>query len=283
MSSELRTLLTTAFANGGYISGGFACHLVRLRDDVPLIDDEKACKLNHFAHMVEQPLRSDAPWNMSSDIDLFFPDEEAFERTWAALNHGGIESRTGAAINMRLDNQIKAQLIKAYTGTPTRIMSTFDMVNCMCAVTENEMIHETRFQQLEKDKKLRVVSWQSPFTIYRLWKYLRRDAERRLDDDSRKAFVPALLELGRRAASGEFDSPDYNMIGKEQVFKKLRFIAHEFLNQMDDNELLMMSLVKTFATENDHDAAYNYAFKELLKRHTLQQQPENPLNNPYQF
>jgi hypothetical protein len=186
---------------------------------------------------------------------------------------------------MRLNNGINVQLIKAYTGRPVDVMMTFDMVNCMTAVTENAIIQETRFKELEEQRKIKVVSWSSPFVIHRLIKYLYKDRERTLDDETRRQLIPAIVELARRANTGEFDDPAYGNIGKDFVYRKLRHLVGDFMKKFTNEELLMVSLLKGFDDRamHDNDAAYNYALRELLRRNRPKENISGNANDDHVF
>lgn len=140
---------------------------------------------------------------MSSDIDVYFPNEEELlkAREWLEDNQIDIKFENEKIVMFYMNNQ-KFEFVKVYFDSPMATIQEFDFTVCCCAVSKEDVfIHETFFMDLAKR---RLVINKLPFplsTLQRLQKYFKKGYW---------ICNGGLLDIARAIAKLDFENPSEN-------------------------------------------------------------------------
>lgn len=152
----------------GYLAGGF------LRKAI----------LAGSAMKVYAEISKVGDWCRHGDIDFFYLNEQYAKTAYGAIykpsKFVGPNSKTGFAyemIHMEYEDGLpssstKYQMIAKNTGTPTQVLSRFDISNCKIATDGLDVWMIEDWEELEKNKYIRVDNYAGAYLTSRLRKYL---------------------------------------------------------------------------------------------------------------
>jgi hypothetical protein len=189
------------------------------------------------------------------DIDLFFRtkqgwidflDEMCDESNVSYISNAKL-SLGKLAIDLTLDNKENSnakftklptiQAIGCVFGTPQQVLSSFDFVNCMAAFDDKNSYYATNLLQLEKQKCLGVVSWQSRSTISRIQKYITKYGYQFGVDMSLNRVEQLCDEVSRRPAKfAQYYSDKWAGMLSHEIYSN-------FFDQSVRNDLITCSIL----------------------------------------
>lgn len=205
--------LRLAFERGGYVAGGFAALFGRHH----LFDDASACAGALYDHLGRGFDPNDAsPFSNthSGDIDVWFPDggslDGFFSHAWlrAMRLEGHVVSRPtrlSTGEEYVIGGRVRVQVIRRYLLPVEEQLSRFDLFNAMVALETDRITYPKGWLDLESQATLHVANWGSPWTIGRVFKYLRRKGYERVTADTASRLVSeavAAAEWARGLAGG---------------------------------------------------------------------------------
>jgi hypothetical protein len=186
--SGTRELLQAVFDHGGYIAGGFGTVLarslvagiVKKGFDPGLYEPVR----QHLGDP-QRPKLDAGPWRNvgCGDIDVWFPDRASLDgflndkRRLDAIQNGSVSvdtTVTKAAIEHIVDRDARIQVITRYLMPLHDQIAHFDIYNGMVAVTNDKIVYPEHFSTLEKQNMIHVVTWDSPWTVNRFFKWMFR-------------------------------------------------------------------------------------------------------------
>lgn len=163
MHVTTKEICLLAFKHGGFIAGGLARWALT----------SSMTAKERFSYV-----------RNGGDIDLFFNTKQGWIDfldelcntefiKYANLSPGklAVDLKSG---DINLSKMPTIQAIGCVFGTPQQVLSSFDFVNCMAAFDDKNLYYASNLLQLEKDKILGIVSWQSHSTLSRIKKYVRK-------------------------------------------------------------------------------------------------------------
>jgi len=189
LCSQTRELLQTAFDHGGYIAGGFGTVVARYavmgrikKGHDPGWHDPVR---RHLGDPERLSKKADKKWRNvgCGDIDVWFPDQASLsgflndDRRLQGIKNTYIDidtTVTAAAIEHVVQNDARIQVVTRYLMPMLEQISNFDIYNGMVAVTNDKIVYPEHLPQLEEKSMLHVVTWASPWTINRFFKWMHR-------------------------------------------------------------------------------------------------------------
>ena len=275
LNNRTLVLLKAAFDCGGYIGGGFGIVMAdrllgvktqrgwELEDSVRHhLGSPRLDKTNHF------------PFAGSSDIDVWFPDENAKDRFFnyqcvKDLEHCAAPSFTGAATEYVIPNDARVQIITRFMAPIEEQLATFDIYNAMVGLTEHEMLVPEGWVELENERVVHVASWASPWTPNRVIKYLARKRYKHLSPQTGREFAEMFFkaaewcqQLRDEGKLEELKEADKYKLVKwvKKAPRKVQGMLYPMLKTMTNEQLLKLSAL--FPAETNYDLALS----ELRKR-----------------
>lgn len=190
-----RAVIEAAFDCGGFIAGGCPRYVTETIDHTGKYDEVDAHAYRQFG-----------------DVDIFFPNEESFERAIKMFEHGHVASVLALASVPNESNRHQAtakegyvmsdslgsfaqnvnitsplndgsgcrhipiQFIRCQFGDPKTILSKFDFLNSMVVFAKIEGklrgIRHKDWLENERSNTLSIFVWDSPLSFYRIHKYV---------------------------------------------------------------------------------------------------------------
>lgn len=187
-------IVTHLLRYGGYIAGGCPRHiLAKGRFDISDFNVLNHPTLKHVQRSGKEIYMMDA-----IDVDVFFPDREAYERTRRAIEPF-VENMTRSMANFATDvlvrnkdksTRLKIQLVDFQFMPAKDMLKTFDFQNSMVAFDMNNAYIDRSWRVLEDDKMLSMVNESNNnYIINRLYKYIFKHGYRRITDKTRDILV----------------------------------------------------------------------------------------------
>lgn len=187
LGSHGDAVLAAAFAEGGYVAGGFGTLILRellvKRSCVDRVDDDTVLRSAVWSYLgnVEIPLwaiASSGPIGLSrGDIDVWFPDNASWTRFMART--GSMEgvmfrSPSRVAQDLIVNRRIRFQVVHAFLRPLQEQLTGFDIFNGMVGLTDDGLTFPDGLLDLERAKTLHVHDWSSWMTINRTMRWLHR-------------------------------------------------------------------------------------------------------------
>lgn len=186
LSRDTKSILLLGFKHGAYIAGGFARLIAQWKLGMVSENEFKFRVTNHMGTLDINNLidRDSVSWKRSragrGDIDLFFRSKESIAAFFDELQNLTVQnyivsSPGGNAQEIVVNDFFRIQVITKVTGSPIQVLSGFDIVNSMVAFdASGNLIMHSDWEQLEKTTTLSVNDIQTPYTMYRVFKYFAR-------------------------------------------------------------------------------------------------------------
>ena len=202
--------------SGGWIAGGFARTILAGESIVEYLYPKRP-KYSEFRQM-------------SSDIDIFFPNQESASKampTLESISRGKVElgmDRFAVDWHIQPSNKLNELFEKEIPDYEKRFNSTrvqfvvkppsgfkptlletindFDLVNCMVGIDGQYIYYPVEWAELEETKTLKISKSNTPFLGRRLAKYINARGYENISESSRDLFV----EWIARVHSDEFPS-----------------------------------------------------------------------------
>lgn len=174
LHSKIDAFLQRVFECNGFIAGGFAATVARIKNQTKTIKSSQY--VNDYSNL-EYYL-----FYLKGDIDVYFPDQESLELAKNNIeNHFQQKfssSLLGTAFNMRIlfryNSGLKLSLVQCQLGTPEEVIENFDITNAKVAITKDSIIMHNAWLFLEQNQILDVSNWNNKFEFYRIKKYLNK-------------------------------------------------------------------------------------------------------------
>lgn len=208
MCAWTRSLLQTAFDHGGYIAGGFGTIVARHAVVGIVKKGHDADWHDPVRRHLGDPERLNAnagQWRNvgCGDIDVWFPDQASLngflndERRLFGIskNYISIDTTvTKAAIEHVIEKDARIQVVTRYLMPMIEQISHFDIYNGMVAVTNDKIVYPEHLPQLELNSMLHVVTWDSPWTVNRFFKWMHRKGYTNVTPATSQALAQKAIE-----------------------------------------------------------------------------------------
>ena len=275
---ETYELLRIAHSRGGYIAGGFAA-LVGYMCVVKRCTHAELCSA--VAHHLGNGMymRPESAYNNAShgDIDVWFPDRVSLDLfTSEVTHHYGItfggnvkvsDTVTGTAIEYRIGDRQRVQVIRNYVMPMHEQLARFDIFNAMACINDRTLTVPKGWLELEENRTLHVATWKSPWTVSRVFKYMRKKGYMRLTPETSAHVVNEALA----ACTYVHDRPELSVASRDITMNTLRssckrktlpWVLKQLFSSFTDEQLVLLSFLC-----NDPNG-YNSSMHEVIKRHS---------------
>lgn len=212
---------------GGYIAGGFARAMVLKGSALEAMPKETSAVKS------------------AGDIDFFYTTSIFCNNAITKLNKiiyrdKGVpryvsgESLTGFAQDLYdRENYVKYQVIIKSTGSPSEVLNRFDISNCKIATDGKKVWMVEDWEELEKNKHIRIDNYAGRYLLSRIKKYIFRNKGYSLWDGNREELLSTLLKLAPQSPQGVRSV--LNVI-KESFTKEKITIFYGMLGEIDASE-----------------------------------------------
>jgi len=212
-NSSTHYVLKCAEKMGGFIAGGFATKFASLYTTIEkcsafiLMNEyiSNKCAMT-FDEFVRYKIYHKANYG---DIDVYFPTIEAATQFTLIVmeycNHNVNskivveESPASCGYNIYCFGKYGTQMIQAitrYVGSPEEVVETFDIYNACCIIVGKNLMIPIGFAKLLKDRKISVQSWEHPWVLGRIIKWIHKhELTQGLTDDSLDSFNDYIAKM----------------------------------------------------------------------------------------
>lgn len=286
-------LLQFALDRGGYVAGGFATIIARefvLNKWTGTTSDRTSLLTairRHIGNPCVPTINSMMKNVGNGDIDVWFPDQAALTSFLTDNTHlvgvtdvrrTGTVTKTGTAIEYVIEEQDRIQVIKTYLMPKHEQLRRFDIFNAMCAFDDRCVTVPDGWEELERNRKLHVHVWKSPWTLSRFFKWYSRKEYRSITEETGTSIKDAALDALKwyRTLDAETIKSSAKNYEKARLVTKERLkqtvLMHgpaglsrtmkKFIGSLSASDLVELSAYMM----NSEDQSYNHALNELANR-----------------
>jgi hypothetical protein len=179
-------MLDRAFDVGGYVAGGCANFILRNMDkgDIHELYERR--------------------YSTNADIDVFFPDNDAYEKFTREVRHitntrGTITTSVSKAAfcddyfvtnhEFYQHPRVYVQAVKAFVNDVNTQLESFDIANCKVAFDRDTFAYDVRVPELERSNTLVLDVVLSPYSVSRVAKYVTKNGYKHISRESEKMIV----------------------------------------------------------------------------------------------
>jgi hypothetical protein len=272
---ETYELLEMAKSRGGYIAGGFAAlvgYMCVIKRCTP--DELTTAVAYHLGNgMLVWPAHNKFKNVNHGDIDIWFPDQASLDLYTGAVSHRGLtgvgvtSTVTGTATEYCIREKQRVQVITSYLMPMHEQLARFDIFNAMACISDSTLIVPEGWSELEESRTLHVASWKSPWTVSRIFKYMRKKGYQHLTPETSSHVVSeALAACAYVHAHPELDitKRDITMNAFRSAYKRgtLPWYLKQLFSSFTDEQLVLLSFLC-------HDpSGYNSSIHEVIRRHS---------------
>lgn len=274
------TITQAAERYHGFLAGGFA-RVIATNLLVPNVkDDNFRSSVWHWVYSymkVNEVVNPNNHWDFKTraDADFFFESPSNIKGFINELVERGLEVSTvgttpsGMATEYMVNQSLKMQVISGRCGTFEQVLSDFDIVNAMVAVTSDKIVYPgQRWLDLEQKQTLHVDNWRSDYTIFRIMKWMDRHGVVLLTDETAQAAMDATLRLLSAAKHNggmvPAACPNGYATRTFMLSRKFKELMWQRKDKLSNQDLLWLASVWP-----DDLKAYNAAFAVLKERSAL--------------
>lgn len=251
ITSNQAETFKVAWHAGGYIAGGFG-RMVAVLDAISRAElqlyptwkkNEGWRNLSMYTEMhgVRPPWEGKGgnansnAWKWrgtTGDVDLFFPNHAsatvALHRVLSLFGSRAFHttSKAGYAEEVVYDS-CRYQFITKVNGSPEEVLGGFDLANAKVALLPDAILTPPDWLHLEATRAIGIDQWNKPNLLWRVWKWARKHAYRKLRVSDEDRFVNTVFDALEAVKDGTLKRWD-RPVTKHEIQRFAKMFIYSF-------------------------------------------------------